>query len=160
MFHKNISFFYVFLWAISSPASWAKRARAKTALGPASLRYSRLKKSYRRKETTLIYTSCFHSNLEPALMVNVLHSARKKNHFSRKNVVWKWRTHQKNQSNVKMMINATTKKIANVKWCQMVLKLLRYDFNYLSFWISRHSSQPITIVYFLNWPIASLGENK
>ena len=39
-----------FLWAISSPTNWAKRPRVKTALGPARLRYSRLKKSYRRKK--------------------------------------------------------------------------------------------------------------
>ena len=39
-----------FFWARSSRANWAKRALVKTALGPASLRYSRLKKSYRRKK--------------------------------------------------------------------------------------------------------------
>ena len=62
--------------------NWAKHARAKTVLGPACLRYSRPKKSYgrkkflyktnfplifRQKQTTFIYTSCFNSNLEPAL---------------------------------------------------------------------------------------------
>ena len=39
-----------FSWAISSPANWAKYASAKAVLGQPSLRYSRLKKSYRRKK--------------------------------------------------------------------------------------------------------------
>ena len=46
MFNKNISFFFEwFLWATSSPVSWA----AQIAHGPASLRYWILKKSYIRK---------------------------------------------------------------------------------------------------------------
>ena len=35
-----------------------------------------------------------------------------------------------------------------------------FFFNLFTILNSRHSSQPITIVYFSSWPIASLGERK
>ena len=54
---------------------------------------------------------------------------------------------------------ATPKKLAE-NWNIFVFKDTAVFFCLFTILNSRYSSQPITFVYFSNWPIASLGENK